>query len=84
MEARKTYWVVRIRCRRIRGAVLADLVLTLATSSRDFLGIERLPAYPAIVPAACLAARFRLSATTDPINFVQVQDFIRHDFPELH
>lgn len=67
----QTHRIVGIRCRRIRGAVLADLMLTLATSSRDFLGAERLSAYPAVVPAACLAARFWLSGTSNPINFIK-------------
>lgn len=74
----QTHRIIGIRCRGIRGAILADLVLTLATSSRDLLGAERFPAYPAVIPAACLNAGFRLSGTSDPINFVKIQTFIRH------
>lgn len=43
-------------------------MLTLATSSRDFLRGEGLPAYSTIVPAAYLAARFRLSETPDELR----------------
>lgn len=70
-EGVQTYRIVGIRCRRIRSAVLADLMLTLATSSRDFLRAEWLPAYPAVVPTACLASRFWLSGTSNPINFIK-------------